>query len=163
MKVFTIIFLTVFSISFPLFAGGKDDSSHNAMEGAMMEAEMMDSEEMESDGMMAKDTMGGGLMDYAGMDQAMMQAESQPVVLFFYASWCPSCKSAIKDLEEHESDLGNIQVLVVDYDNSDDLQMKYGVSYQHTFVQIDGSGNALATWNGGNTDTILTNTLVEEM
>jgi len=162
MKVFTIIILTVFSISLPLFAGGKDDSSHNVMEGAMMEAEMMDSEEMESDGMMPKDTM-GGLMDYAGMDQAMIQAESQPVVLFFYASWCPSCKSAIKDLEERESDLGNIQVLVVDYDNSDDLQMKYSVSYQHTFVQIDGSGNALATWNGGNTETILTNTLVEEM
>lgn len=157
MKVFTILLLCVISI--PLFAGGKDESTQNAMEGAMMEAEPMESESMG----MEQGAMMGGLEDFTGLDNAMVQAESQPVVLFFYATWCPSCQVSIKDLKAREGEFGKIQVLIVNYDKSDELKMKYGVTYQHTYVQIDSSGNALEVWNGGDTDELLANTRVEEM
>ena len=49
---------------------------------------------------------------------------------------------------------------ITDYDTTKDLQKKYGVTYQHTFVQIDSSGKALATWNGGGTQEILDNTVM---
>jgi hypothetical protein len=39
----------------------------------------------------------------------------------------------------------------VDFDNETDLRKKYGVTIQHTFVQIDKDGNSLAKWAGSTT------------
>jgi thioredoxin-related protein len=36
-----------------------------------------------------------------------------------------------------------------------DLAKKYGITYQHTFVQIDSKGNEITKWNGGKTDELL--------
>jgi thioredoxin 1 len=52
-----------------------------------------------------------------------------------------------------------ITVLVVNYDKARDLKEKYHITYQHTFVQIDGNGDKLAVWNGGGVDTLLENTI----
>ena len=38
-----------------------------------------------------------------------------------------------------------------------DLAKKYAITYQHTFVQIDGLGKEVTKWNGGKTDDLLTN------
>jgi hypothetical protein len=51
---------------------------------------------------------------------------------------------------------------LVDYDNSKDLQKKYGVTYQHTFVQIDENGEALSKWNGGDVDKLLSTVRMED-
>ncbi len=32
-----------------------------------------------------------------------------------------------------------------------DLKKKYGVTYQHTLVQVDAAGNTIKKWSGGNT------------
>jgi thioredoxin 1 len=37
---------------------------------------------------------------------------------------------------------------VVDFDDSIELRKKYGVTVQHTFVQIDSSGGAIGKWSG---------------
>jgi thiol-disulfide isomerase/thioredoxin len=147
MKLFTNILMIITLASFSLFSGGKTDEPEDKMEKPMMEKEMTPVE---------KDMM-SPLTDFESMDKAMMQAESHPTVLFFHASWCPSCKGAREDFESNLSQLEGINILIVDYDSSKELQKKYAVTYQHTFVQISPDGESLAKWNGGGTVELLKN------
>lgn len=85
-------------------------------------------------------------------------------VLFFYASWCPTCRPADADFAQNADKIpSDIQVIRVNYNDSDtdsfekDLARKYGVTYQHTFVQIDSAGNQLTIWNGGKLADLITN------
>lgn len=39
----------------------------------------------------------------------------------------------------------------VNYDNSKELKTKYGVTYQHTLVQVDKDGKLLKKWAGSPT------------
>lgn len=41
--------------------------------------------------------------------------------------------------------------MIVDYDDSDDLKIRYGVTYQHTLVQVDENGKQLKKWSGSPT------------
>lgn len=85
-------------------------------------------------------------------------------VLFFYANWCPTCQPADKSFAENMDKIPmDTAVIRVNYNDSDtdaaekELAKKYGVTYQHTFVQIDRDGNEVTKWNGGNIDTLLKN------
>jgi thiol-disulfide isomerase/thioredoxin len=69
------------------------------------------------------------------------------VVLFFNASWCSTCQQAQRNLEASGVPDG-LTVVKVDYDSASDLRQKYGVTIQHTFVQIDEEGNQVAKWTG---------------
>lgn len=76
-------------------------------------------------------------------------AENGDVVLFFRASWCPTCRTLDKDIRANISNIPKgVTILDVDYDNSSDLKKKYGVTYQHTLVQVDSSGNMITKWQG---------------
>lgn len=47
-----------------------------------------------------------------------------------------------------------------DFDTATDLRQKYGVTVQHTFLQIDAEGTELAKWSGSVTaDEIAQNTV----
>jgi thiol-disulfide isomerase/thioredoxin len=75
--------------------------------------------------------------------------DGETKVLFFHAAWCPVCRAADADLQEwFAQNLPTLNVYKVDYDTSADLKAKYGVTYQHTFVLVDGQGNALKTIQG---------------
>lgn len=64
-------------------------------------------------------------------------------VLFFSASWCPSCVAADKNFAA-ESELAiDADIVKVDYDSNKDLRDKYGVTSQHTFVLVDTDGNMI--------------------
>jgi len=70
-------------------------------------------------------------------------------ILFFRASWCPTCKSLDANIKENISkEKSDIAIFDVDYDNSDELKRKYGVTYQHTLVQVDSNGNLIKKWSG---------------
>jgi thioredoxin 1 len=70
-------------------------------------------------------------------------------VLFFHASWCSTCKALASDIESNASDIpAGVTIAQVDYDDATDLRQKYGVTVQHTLVQIDDAGNEIATWSG---------------
>lgn len=76
-------------------------------------------------------------------------------ILFFYANWCPTCIPANVNFKANADDLPDDVVMVrVNYDDSQTdnsevaLAEKYGVTYQHTFVQIDENGNEVTKWNG---------------
>ena len=169
MKMFAL--LLVFTVM-PLlaFAGGeKEASSDGMMEKEMESTEMMSDDSMEKDdAMMASDDeMGMMLIDpfpnFHGLEEARMMADEKPTVLFFYATWCPNCQAAKQELQARADELEGINLLIVDYDNSDELQKKYGVTYQHTFVQIDDEAMAVTKWNGGSVDDILMKTEAGDM
>src|SRR3989338_973856 len=78
------------------------------------------------------------------------------VVLFFRAGWCPTCRALDADIRAHLQEIpSNLTILDVDYDNSAPLKRKYGITYQHTFVQVDAQGNLLKKWSGSPTLTAL--------
>ncbi|MEK7177083.1 MAG: thioredoxin family protein [Patescibacteria group bacterium] len=79
-------------------------------------------------------------------------ASTNKVVLFFRASWCPTCRALDSDIRSNlESIPENLIILDVDYDNSTALKQKYGITRQHTLVQVDASGVALNKWTGSPT------------
>jgi thiol-disulfide isomerase/thioredoxin len=85
-------------------------------------------------------------------------------VLFFYANWCPTCRPADANFNENVSKIpDDVTLIRVNYNDTDtdqeekDLAEKYGITYQHTFVQIDQQGNEVAKWNGGQIDELLAN------
>jgi thiol-disulfide isomerase/thioredoxin len=95
---------------------------------------------------------------------ALDQAATNRRVLYFYANWCPICKPADADFRANSSKIpADVTVIRVNYNDTDtdqeekDLAKKYGITYQHTFVQIDGQGKEVTKWNGGKTDELLAN------
>lgn len=119
------------------------------------EAEAMEKEKMAKEAggdAMQKDgaAMAMSKGTYVNYDAAKLaDAEKGNVVLFFHAPWCPTCKEANKNFEATSAPDG-LTLLKVDYDSSNDLKKKYGVTYQHTFVQVDKDGNLLKKWNASN-------------
>lgn len=84
--------------------------------------------------------------------EKLARAESGDVVLFFHASWCPYCRALDTDIEKNLNNIPeNVSILKVDYDKEADLKKKYGVTYQHTFVQVDKDGNMIKKWSGSAT------------
>jgi thiol-disulfide isomerase/thioredoxin len=77
-------------------------------------------------------------------------------VLFFHASWCPTCTAVDKEINEKlESIPEELVIIKTNYDSESDLKQKYGITYQHTFVLVDDEGNELDKWNGGGLDEIV--------
>lgn len=90
--------------------------------------------------------------------------QGKKVVLFFFASWCPTCIPADVDFSKNAAKIPeDVVVIRVNYNDNatdqeeKDLARKYGITYQHTFVQIDSDGNEVAKWNGGQTEELLAN------
>ncbi|MFC1653855.1 thioredoxin family protein [Patescibacteria group bacterium] len=79
-------------------------------------------------------------------------------ILFFHASWCPTCKVADKDITSNLNKIPeDVVVFKTNYDTEKDLKQKHDITYQHTFVQVDEDGNQITKWTGGNTKEILEN------
>lgn len=83
-------------------------------------------------------------------------------VLYFYASWCPICRPTDAEFKANGGKIPeDVVVLRVNYNDPDtdqeekDLAKKYAVTYQHTFVQVDGQGKDVTKWNGGAIDKLL--------
>jgi thioredoxin 1 len=162
--------LLVVLIGVLVLGGGVYAYSQNQKEATMMEQKAMEEKAMmeqkgeaamEGEAMMEKD---GAMMEKK--DEVMMSkgsyqayapeklamAESGDVVLFFKAPWCPSCRTLDADIKASMSDIpAGVTILEVDYDAAADLKRKYGVTMQHTLVQVDKDGNQINKWSGGAT------------
>jgi thioredoxin 1 len=89
------------------------------------------------------------LADYRGNEAMYANGD---VVLFFHADWCPTCQATEEDLTANAAAIPpGLTIVKVDYDDSDDLKRQYGVTTQHTYVQVDPDGNELAKWTGSMT------------
>lgn len=122
---------------------------------------MMKAGDTKTDSMMKKDETSmmdkGDTMMKAGSYEAyapekLARAETGDVVLFFHASWCPSCRGLNSNIESNLKSIPqSVTILKTDYDKETELKKKYGVTYQHTLVQVDESGNMIKKWSGGGT------------
>ncbi len=122
---------------------------------------VMKDADMAGDDMMKKEEMGmedkeveksdvmmnGSYQAYSPEKIAM--ADTGKVVLFFHASWCPSCRGLNSDIEKNMSAIPEgVTILKTDYDTQTELKKKYGVTSQHTLVQVDKDGNLIKKWSG---------------
>lgn len=85
--------------------------------------------------------------------EAVTQAATEgKALLFFYAPWCPFCRAAEADiLSKFDQIPSDVTIFKVDYDSEKELKSQYGVTTQHTFVQVDADGNQVTKWVGGDT------------
>lgn len=121
---------------------------------AMMEQKQTPPKKNEGNTMMTdtKNAMNtfGTYADYTLAKLAM--AKNGPTILFFKATWCPTCKGVDEDITTHLQDIpAAVSILKVDYDTQTELKKKYAVTYQHTFVQVDPNGNMIKKWSGSPT------------
>jgi thioredoxin 1 len=116
------------------------------MKDEIKDGEMMKKEEtvmMDNDSAVKK----GSYETYA--PEKLARAETGDVVLFFHASWCPSCRGLNTDIEANMGSIpAGVSILKVDYDKETELKKKYGVTYQHTLVQVDTDGTLIKKWSG---------------
>lgn len=109
----------------------------------------------------ATPTGAGAYISLADYEASKDSYATSKVVLFFNATWCSTCKRARNNLEADLSAIpSDLAIVLVDFDSETALKRRYGVTVQHTFVQIDADGNALAKWSGSLTsDEIAGNTV----
>lgn len=90
---------------------------------------------------------GGVYLPYTST--AVAQANGN-IVLFFHANWCPTCVANEKDIKANLKDIPkSLTLLKVNYDDATALKELYGITAQHTFVQVDNSGKLIKKWRGG--------------
>lgn len=152
--------IVILGLGYFAFSGNKKDKSEMVENDTVIE-QMVDKEgesvlEEKDDVMMQKDevaiadkddAMTGSYVAYSADMIAM--ATTGDVVLFFHASWCPSCRALNSDIEKNVSAIPTgVTILKTDYDKETELKKKYGVTIQHTLVQVDKDGNMIKKWSG---------------
>lgn len=92
----------------------------------------------------------GHYLDYTPEVLEQSLAETKYNLLFFYASWCPTCHAleneVLRDFHKLPEDL---TIIKADFDSEKELKKKYGVVAQHTLVQLNSQGEELNKWIGG--------------
>lgn len=146
-----------------IYASMSDKNDAMMEQPAMEEKDvMMPADTTKTDGMMKKDEtsmmeksdsmMQAGSYETYSSEKVMLASDTHDVVLFFRAVWCPTCIAANRDINANLGKIpSSLTILDVNYDNSRDLKKKYGVTYQHTFVQVDSDGNMIKKWSGSPT------------
>ena len=138
---------TIIIVVLILIAGGLYITFNNNSEDVLVK-----NETAEETMMMEKEVMVKGSTYEVYSPEKIMNTVSGDVVLFFKASWCPSCRAVDADIKNNMANIpADLTILEVDYDKYTDLKKKYGVTTQHTFVQVDKDGNMIKKWSGGNT------------
>lgn len=97
-----------------------------------------------------------GYLDYS---QSVFDSYSDKKrVYFFHATWCPTCKAANTAFMQNIGQIPeDVVVFKTDYDGETNLKQQFGITYQHTFVQVDSRGNEVSKWNGGDINALLSN------
>ena len=82
---------------------------------------------------------------YTDYSADKVSSTSGTKLVFFYAPWCPQCRSMDDDIKANGLPAG-VTVLKADYDSNQALRQKYGVTIQTTFVKIDDNGDKVASY-----------------
>lgn len=134
----------------------KKDTEGKMMDDGMMkkdDSSMMKKDEMKKDSLMNKSA--GTYSAYSADKLAL--AKDSKVIIFFHASWCPTCRALDAEITAKGVQAG-YTILKADYDSSKELKSKYGVTIQHTLVQVNESGASLNKWTGGDLATLYAKT-----
>ena len=76
--------------------------------------------------------------DKAAFDKAL--ADGKPVIVDFFADWCPTCKAQKPHVQSllGEPKMKDVTLFVADYDKEKELKKALRVSQQSTFVVFKG-------------------------
>ena len=96
-----------------------------------------------SDGQVASTT--GDSARYVDYSPTAIANADGTTLLFFHATWCPSCRQIESEIIDKGVPEG-VTIIKVDYDTHQDLRQKYGVTVQTTFVSVDASGELIDTF-----------------
>ena len=100
------------------------------------------------------------VLSFEGEAQLNALAAQGTTVVFFYAAWCPNCRATIAELNARWAEVNpDLTVVIADYDKETALKSKFGVTYQDTFVLLDGEGNSVKSWNAGGVDGLNANSV----
>jgi thiol-disulfide isomerase/thioredoxin len=164
------IFVSVGVATLLVVTGGgyalkRHNDSNKAHEAFMMHEAFMEKKSAETDVMkkteeadamkkdeavMTGDAMTkGGYISYSDYTSSQGKYKDFKVVLYFHAPWCPTCQALDKNINANLDSIPAKTIIVkTDYDSSNELKKKYGVTYQHTLVQVDSSGSKIKKWSG---------------
>lgn len=84
----------------------------------------------------------GAYLDYS---ETQVASTTGTKVLFFHAPWCPQCRQLEAEIKAGPLP-ANTTIFKVDYDTSQALRQKYGVTLQTTLVRVDDQGNLVAKY-----------------
>jgi len=161
------VILTIVAVIAVVGFGAYTLSQNFSTSGSMMQKTTQESmEKKEGEAIMKKtdDKMMADSRYVEYSKTALEKAAANRRVLFFYASWCPTCRPADANFKENISKIPeDVTVIRVNYNDPEtdqeekDLAKEYGITYQHTFVQIDDKGKEVTKWNGGQINDLLSN------
>ncbi|TAJ14814.1 redoxin domain-containing protein [Patescibacteria group bacterium] len=134
----------------------KDEMS---MKGTDASREMVKSDQVMNEGSMEDElVMKVGSYEPYSVEK-LANADMGHVVLFFRASWCPTCRALDADIRANLQTIPKgVTILDVNYDTATVMKQKYGVTQQHTLVEVDAKGDLISKWTGSPTlATLVTN------
>jgi thiol-disulfide isomerase/thioredoxin len=75
--------------------------------------------------------------------QQIAQSDAKTILLFFHATWCPSCRALDADIVANADTIpAGVEIYKLDYDTQTALKRQYGVTTQHSVIEIDSTGVA---------------------
>lgn len=91
------------------------------------------------------------------------KAANRPILLFFYANWCPTCARQEPINVATFNNLGQTNLISfrVNYNDTDtskeeeDLAKEFGVPYQHNFYLLNQSGEQISHFQGQTSEEML--------
>lgn len=87
---------------------------------------------------------------YESDDQLRALAEAGPTILYFHATWCPTCQATMTSFQARWPEVRpGLTLVIADYDAETELKTRYGVTYQNTYVQVAADLSRIQIWNGG--------------
>jgi thiol:disulfide interchange protein len=75
-------------------------------------------------------------------------SDGDKIVLFFHAQWCVTCKLLADDISANTDRIPqDVRILVADFDSETALKQDYGVTLQHTLVQVTRDAGMVGKWS----------------
>ena len=72
---------------------------------------------------------------------ALAASDADTKVLFFHASWCPSCRALESNIIANQADIPEgVAIFKANYDTETQLKRDFGVVRQHSIVVLNSNG-----------------------
>lgn len=154
-----IITLVLAGAGFYVFSQGRNNTTNNTSTSDKSAAETVNTSLSPTSTFTNTDenSAPGKYIEYSS--NLLSENNDKKVIYFFKASWCPTCQALDRNLNNSLGKIpSNTVIIKVDYDSASGatseelaLKPKYGVTYQHTLVQVDSNGNQIKKWNNSYT------------
>ncbi len=79
---------------------------------------------------------------YIAYDGSTLASTPGTKIIFFHASWCPQCRQLEADIKAGSIPDG-VTIFKADFDTSQTLRQKYGVTLQTTLVKVGDDGQLI--------------------